>query len=49
MRNALTIALQSYSGALILVSHDRYLLQTTTDELFFSCKSASQIIRWRFR
>lgn len=34
MRNALTIALQSYDGALILVSHDRYLIQTTTDELF---------------
>ncbi len=34
MRNALTLALQSYSGALILVSHDRYLLQTTADEFF---------------
>lgn len=32
MRNALTLALQSYTGALILVSHDRYLLQTTADE-----------------
>lgn len=34
MRNALTMALQSYTGALILISHDRYLLETTTDELF---------------
>ncbi len=34
MRNALTLALQSYTGALILVSHDRYLLQTTADEFF---------------
>jgi len=34
MRNALTIALQSYQGALVLVSHDRYLIQTATDELY---------------
>ncbi len=34
MRNALTLALQSFQGALILVSHDRYLLQTTADEFF---------------
>ncbi len=31
MRHALTIALQSYQGALILVSHDRSLLESTTD------------------
>lgn len=31
MRHALTVALQEYEGALILVSHDRYLLRTTTD------------------
>lgn len=34
MRNALNLALQSFAGALVLVSHDRYLLQTATDELF---------------
>jgi len=34
MRNALNLALQSYQGALVLVSHDRYLIQTATDELF---------------
>lgn len=34
MRNALNLALQSFQGALVLVSHDRYLLQTATDELF---------------
>lgn len=33
MREALILALQDYSGALILVSHDRYLVRTTTDEL----------------
>ncbi len=34
MRNALNLALQTYQGALVLVSHDRYLIQTATDELF---------------
>lgn len=34
MRQALTVALQEYSGALIVVSHDRHLLRTTTDELW---------------
>lgn len=33
MREALVLALQEYSGALILVSHDRHLIRTTTDEL----------------
>ncbi len=33
MRNALSIALQEYEGAMILVSHDRFLVRTTTDEL----------------
>ena len=32
MRHALTLALQDYSGALIVVSHDRHLLRTVTDE-----------------
>ncbi len=31
MRHALTVALQSFNGALILVSHDRNLLEATTD------------------
>jgi ATP-binding cassette subfamily F protein 3 len=34
MRHALTVALQDYEGALVIVSHDRHLLRTTTDQLF---------------
>ena len=33
MRHALTVALQSYRGALVVVSHDRHLLGNTVDEL----------------
>ncbi len=33
-REALTMALASYEGALILVSHDRHLLRATTDQLW---------------
>ena len=33
MRHALTVALQSYRGALVIVSHDRHLLASTVDEL----------------
>ena len=34
MRLALTMALQSFGGAVILVSHDRNLIRSTTDELY---------------
>jgi ATP-binding cassette subfamily F protein 3 len=33
-REALTMALSSYEGALLLVSHDRHLLRATTDQLW---------------
>lgn len=33
MRNALSLALQEYEGAMILVTHDRFLVRTTTDQL----------------
>ncbi len=33
MRDALTLALQEYQGAVVVVSHDRYLLRTLADRL----------------
>jgi len=42
MRDALTMALQTYEGAVILVSHDRHLLRTTADQfLLVSDKKAT--------
>jgi len=34
MREALVYALQSFAGALIVVSHDRHLLRTTVDDFY---------------
>ncbi len=34
MREALTLALNEYEGAVVLVSHDRHLLRATVDELY---------------
>ena len=36
MRHALTMALQGFEGAMILVSHDRHLLRCTTEELYLT-------------
>ena len=38
MRHALTLALQSFEGAMILVSHDRHLLRTVCDSLLLIAK-----------
>ncbi|MGL5288531.1 MAG: ABC transporter ATP-binding protein, partial [Aeromonas sp.] len=34
MRHALTMALQGFEGAMVVVSHDRHLLRTTTDDFY---------------
>ena len=36
MRHALTLGLQDYEGALVIVSHDRSLLRATADELWLA-------------
>lgn len=42
MRAAIEIALQSYEGALILISHDRHLLRTTVDDFYLVYQQAVQ-------
>ncbi len=42
MRHALTLALQDYQCALIVVSHDRHLLRTTTDEFLLVAEGRAQ-------
>jgi ATP-binding cassette subfamily F protein 3 len=39
MRHAISVALQSFEGAMILVSHDRHLLSTVTDKLLLVADS----------
>jgi ATP-binding cassette subfamily F protein 3 len=40
MRHALTMALQSYEGALVVISHDRHLLRNTVDEFYLVADGA---------
>lgn len=42
MRNALSLALQEYAGAMILVSHDRFLVRSTTDQLLLAADGKLQ-------
>jgi ATP-binding cassette, subfamily F, member 3 len=42
MRHALTLALQDYAGALVVVSHDRHLLRSVTDELLLVIDGQAQ-------
>jgi len=37
MRHALTVALQSFSGAMVVVSHDRHLLRAVCDKFILVC------------
>ncbi len=42
MRHALTLALQEYPGAVLLVSHDRHLLRNTVDEFLLVADATVQ-------
>ncbi|HKO89052.1 MAG TPA: ATP-binding cassette domain-containing protein [Burkholderiales bacterium] len=42
MREALTLALQEYEGAMVLVSHDRHLLRMATDSLMLVADGSLQ-------
>ena len=48
-REALTVALSSYEGALMLVSHDRHLLRATTRSVVAGTRRRSRIVRRRPR
>ena len=41
-RDALSLALQDYPGALVVVSHDRYLLRTVADDLWLVADGAAR-------
>ena len=43
MRHALTLALQAFDGAMLLVSHDRALIRDTTDELWLVADGKLQV------
>ncbi|SDT21833.1 ATP-binding cassette, subfamily F, member 3 [Halopseudomonas xinjiangensis] len=43
MRHALTLALQDFDGAMLLVSHDRALIRDTTDELWLVADGRLQV------
>jgi ATP-binding cassette subfamily F protein 3 len=43
MRDALTIALEEYTGAVVLVSHDRSLIRAVADELWLVADEKAQL------
>ena len=43
MRDALTLALEEYTGAVVLVSHDRSLIRAVADELWLVADGAAQL------
>jgi len=44
MRDALTLALEAYTGAVILVSHDRSLVRAVADELWLVADGKAQLL-----
>ncbi len=45
MRHALTMALQAFSGAILVVSHDRHLLKNTVDEFWLVANGAAELFK----
>ena len=45
MRHALTVALQSFEGAVIVVSHDRHLLKNTVDEFWLVAEGKVELFK----
>jgi ATP-binding cassette subfamily F protein 3 len=43
MRDALTLALEEYTGAVVLVSHDRSLIRAVADELYLVADGKAQL------
>jgi ATP-binding cassette subfamily F protein 3 len=43
MRHALTVALQSFEGGLVIVSHDRHLIKTVADSLWLVADGKVQV------
>lgn len=44
MRDALTLALEAYTGAVVLVSHDRSLVRAVADELWLVADGQAQLL-----
>lgn len=43
MRQALSMALQSYEGAMVIISHDRHMLRSVTDQLLLVSEAQVQV------
>ena len=43
MRHALTLALQLYKGALLVISHDRHLLKNTVDQFYLVAHGKAEL------
>ena len=47
MRHALTMALQEFDGAMVLVSHDRHMLRSVCDTLLLVAEGRVESLHWR--